>query len=625
MGFDLLTLGSQGVLTAQRQLNTTGHNIANISTDGYSRQSVEQRANDTVYWSANQWGQGVHAAAVRRNYDKFMVNELNIATSSLAYAATRESQLTLLDEIMSQSAKVIPGNINEFYGAIKSLSDSPSDMGSRGIVLEKSRLVVAGFNDIDIVLQSLEMDTSDEIDATLRRINDIGIEIVDIHKALLKSPAVDNDLLDRHQSLINELSELSQVSVNQRDDGLYNIIIGSGHTLVSGLYSSELKTIHGDPDHQKRRLALIEGKSPKVINNKDMHGKLGAMFEFRDNTLVQVRDELGRLAAGFVISLNDMQSQGIDLKGNSGVNIFTDLNSEAIARGRVIQGKMSTADIKVYIEDLSALKTGDYQLKFDDNQYTLVDSKKNMTRVTPTGTPPSFIIDGLKIQIDSDLSIGERMVIRPVRQAAGQIEIIMNEPEKIAAQSYVSSVSRVIGQGDIKILTQGLQKEFQVIISPDASKFAVLDMKGNIFLDPQTYPPSSPISVNGTVLELYAGAAPGDVFAINLLPADGENGNLIRMQKLQTKKLMDGGHSTLIDVYEGLNTDLGAQRSSLARLENISRVEHDAAIGRVAEISGVNLDEEASNMMKFQQAYMASSRIMTVANEIFKSLLNSTR
>ncbi|CZF80309.1 Flagellar hook-associated protein 1 [Grimontia celer] len=625
MGFDLLTLGSQGVLTAQRQLNTTGHNISNVNTDGYSRQSVEQRANDSAYWSANQWGHGVHAAAVRRNYDKFAVNEYNITTSALAHAQTRNGQLTLLDDMMSHSAKKIPENMNEFYGAVKGLADSPSDMGARKVVLEKSRLVAAGLNDINNVLQNQEADTTVEIDATLQRMNDIGAEIVDIHKAILKSQAVDNDLLDRHQKLINELSEFTQVSVNQRDDGLYNVIIGSGHTLVSGLHSSELQTVPGTPDYQKRRLALVEGKTLKPIDNDDIRGKLGAMFEYRDNTLAQARDELGRLAAGFAMSINELQSQGFDLSGQVGENIYVDFNSEDFARDRVVKASDSTAELKVYIDDLAQLKIGDYQLKFDGSQYTLVDPEKNMVAVTPSGSPPSIEYDGLRIQVDVGLAAGERVILRPVRQGAGQIAVTMEDPAKIAAQSYVSSKSVITGQGSLKVLQQGAQQEFQVAISPDASQFAVLDMKGNILLAPQAYPPASPVTVNGTTFELTEGAAAEDIFAVSLLPADGENGNLIRMQQLQTQKLMDGGRSSLIDVYEGLNTDLGVQKASFARLEDVSRVEHDAAAGRVAEISGVNLDEEAANMMKFQQAYMASSRIMTAANETFETLLNATR
>ncbi len=142
---------------------------------------------------------------------------------------------------------------------------------------------------------------------------------------------------------------------------------------------------------------------------------------------------------------------------------------------------------------------------------------------------------------------------------------------------------------------------------------------------PSSLPARRPIDVNGTVIDLNDKAVPDDVLAVSLIPADGDNSNLIRMQELQTQKLMDNGRSTVLDVYEGLSTDLGVQKASYERLQDVSMVEHDAAEGRVAQVSGVNLDEEAANMMKFQRAYMAASRIMTAANETFDSLLNATR
>jgi flagellar hook-associated protein 1 FlgK len=625
MGFDLLSLGSQGVLTAQRQLNTTGHNISNVNTEGYSRQSVEQQVNEPHYWGGNNYGDGVHAAAVRRNYDKFAVNELNIATSNLEHAAARNDQLGRLDDMMAHSARKIPDNMNEFFGAVKGLTDSPSDMGARKVVLEKARMVSAGLNDVYGVLQQQSIDTSSQIDATVKRMNDIGREIVDIHKAILKTPGEPNDLLDRHDKLIRELAEYTQVSVNAREDGLFNVIIGSGHMLVSGMNSSELTTLPGKPDHQERQLALVEGKSVKAISNRDIRGKLGALFEYRDQTLGQARDELGRMAIGFSQALNDLQGQGFDLNGEVGKSILTDFNDDRIAASRVIKSGDSTADLKVYIDDLQKLKIGDYQLKFDGAQYTLTSPDGQQSTVTPSGTPPSFNVDGMRVQIDANLAPNERVFLRPARAAAGQIRMVMDDPAGIAAQSYVSASSISHGEGDVRVLQSGAQKEFQVRISPDGSQFAVTDTDGQVLLAPQAYPPTGPINVNGTLIEINDKAAPDDILAISLIPADGDNSNLIRMQELQTQKLMDNGRSTLLDVYEGLNTDLGVQKASYERLQDVSLVEHDAAEGRVAEIAGVNLDEEAANMMKFQRAYMAASRIMTAANETFDSLLNATR
>ncbi|RXJ72901.1 flagellar hook-associated protein FlgK [Veronia nyctiphanis] len=624
MGFDLLNLGAQSVMTAQRQLNTTGHNISNVNTEGYSRQTVEQSASDPYYWGGNQWGTGVYAKTVKRNFDQFSVDQLHVATSNLGNAKARDDRLNLIDGIMSGMAGKVPEQMNEFYGAVRTLSDNPGDMGARSVVLEKARMVSNSLNQVNDVLFSRERDTNEEIDVTLDRINGIGKELADIHQSMVNDPT-NNDLYDRHQRLINELSEYTQVSVSPRNSGNFNIIIGSGHNLVSGVHSSELTTVPGDPDQHQRRLAMVEGNAVKTIDKSDIRGKLGALFEFRDKILPDTRDELGRVAAGFAIKVNELQEQGFDAYGNVGDLMFRDMNSDQIAASRVVANPSSTADVKVYIDDINVARSGDYQLRFDGAAYSITNPDDQTQSVTPTGVPPSFEIDGLKIQMDSPMSAGDALILRPFRQGAGQIEITMDDPAKIAAQSFISSQSRLSGSGDVKINSVGAQDQFQVVISNDASQYTVLDKDGNTLLTAAAYPPSSPVTVNGTQFELTNGAMPNDVFDINLNPAVGENGNLLKLQALQTDKQMDEGRSSIIDVFEGLNTRIGMLKASAGNQRAVAVTEHDAAQSKVAEVSGVNLDEEAANMMKFQQAYMASSRIMTAANDAFQQLLSATR
>ncbi|ELR65126.1 Flagellar hook-associated protein FlgK [Photobacterium marinum] len=627
MGFDLLNMGTQGVLTAQRQLNTTSHNINNVNTEGYSRQSVVQQANDPMWWGGNQYGTGVHAAEVRRGYDQFATDELNLTTTNLSYATERESQLGRLDSMLANSAKKIPEDMNQWYDSVKALADSPSDMGARKVVLEKAKLVAAGLNDNHTILTRQKSETNEALSRTLGRINDIAKELVDVHKALVKSPVSkhDNDLMDRHQNLINELSEYTKVSVSRKNDETFNIMIGSGHTLVSGTECSELRMVNGKPDPQQTQLAIVEGKSLKTIRNDDIGGKMAAMFQYRDETLSHAMDEMGRIAIGFAESVNNLQHQGLDLNGQVGENMFRDVNDSAVAAARAMLPPGSTADVKVYIEDLNALKVGEYDLKFDGSQHTLALPDGSQQKVIPSGNPPAFMVDGFRVEMDAPMKAGERIVLRPTRSAAGEIDVPMTDPAKIAAQSYLSSVTKTQGQAPFNITRAGGLTEFQVAVSPDATQFAVLDMKGNILQAPQPYPPTGEVNVGGTAFTLGQGAVGGDLFAVNLNDADGDNGNLIKMQTLQSTKMMDDGRSTVIDVYQGLNTEMGVQKASAARLKEVGLVEKDAAESRVAEIAGVNLDEEAANMMKFQQAYMASSRIMTVANETFDTLLNASR
>ncbi|PSW07609.1 flagellar hook-associated protein FlgK [Photobacterium lipolyticum] len=627
MAFDLLSLGSQGVLTAQRQLNMTSHNINNVNTEGYSRQSVVQETNNPTWWGGSQYGTGVHAAEVRRGYDQFATNELNLTTTNLSYATEREGQLGRLDNMLANSAKKIPEDMNQWYDAVKALSDSPNDMGSRKVVLEKAKLVAAGLNDNHTILAQQKTVANDVLARTLDRVNDIGKELVDIHKALVKTPAsgADNDLMDRHQNLVNELSQYTKVTVTRKNDEVFNIMIGSGHTLVSGVESSELRMVSGKPDPQQTQLAMVEGKSLKTIRNDDIGGKLAALFQYRDETLSHGMDEMGRIAIGFAHSVNELQSQGLDLNGQVGANLFHDVNDpgSAAARARIPTG--SSADLKVYIEDINALKIGEYNLTFDGSQHTLISPDGHRQTVIPSGTPPTFSMDGFRVEMDAPIGAGEHIALRPTRNAAGEIRVTLGDPAQLAAQSYLSSATKVNGSADLGITAAGTLNEFQVAVSPDGSQFAVLDMKGNILQAPQAYPPATEVNVGGTRFTLTGGAMGGDLFAVNLNSASGDNGNLIKMQDLQSQKLMDNGRSTVIDVYEGLNTEIGVQKASAARLKEVGLVEKDAAESRVAEISGVNMDEEAANMMKFQQAYMASSRIMTVANETFETLLNASR
>ncbi|KDM93040.1 flagellar hook-associated protein FlgK [Photobacterium galatheae] len=627
MAFDLLSLGSQGVLTAQRQLNTTSHNINNVNTEGYSRQSVVQETNDPFWSAGNNYGTGVHAAEVRRGYDQFATNELNLTTTNHSYATERDGQLERLDKLLANSASQVPQDMNQWYDAVKAMADSPSDLGARKVVLEKAKMVAAGLNDTHRVLAEQKDVTNDVLAKTLNRVNDIGRELVEIHEALLKTPngGADNDLMDKHQTLINELSTYTKVTVTRKNTETFNVLIGTGHTLVSGTHASELKMIDGDPDPQQTRLAVVAGKSLKAISSDDIGGKLASLFEYRDKTLPQVMDELGKMAVGFTDSVNQLQSQGLDLNGRVGEVMFTDVNAPEVAASRALIPRGSSAQVSVYIEDLSKLKGGEYELGFNGSQHTLKLPDGSTQTVIPSGIPPSFSVDGVRIEIAAPIANGDKILLRPTRNAGRDVQAVMTDPAKIAAQSYNSSATQTQGKAAFAITSAGPLREFQVAVSPDASQFAVLDMQGNVLQPPLPYPPNGPVAVGGTSFTLSHGAIGGDVFAVNLNAATGDNGNLIKMQDLQNMKVMNQGRSSVIDVYEGLNTEMGVQRASAARLKEVGRQEKEAAQSRVAEISGVNLDEEAANMMKFQQAYMASSRIMTVANETFNTLLNAAR
>ncbi|MDE1331137.1 flagellar hook-associated protein FlgK [Vibrio aestuarianus] len=621
MASDLLNLGTQSVLTAQRQLSTTGHNISNVNTDGYSRQSVIQGTNAPRQYGGETYGMGVHVEKVRRSWDQFAVNELNLSTTSFSFKKDVEENLDMLSKMLSSVAsKKIPENLNEWFDAIKTLADSPNDVGARKVVLEKADLLTQNMNDFHETIRRQSDVANKGLDLGIERINQLALELRDLQRLMMRTPGPHNDLMDQHEKLVAELSEYTKVTVTPRKNAEgFNIHIGNGHTLVSGTEASQLKMIDGYPDVHQRRLAMVEGQGIKPITSKDIDGKIGALLDMRDKHIPYLMDELGRMANSFSYEVNKLQSQGLDLRGNVGRAIFTDVNSDLVARSRVVTSSNSQADLAVFIEDISLLKGGEYSLQFNGSNY--VATKPSGEQVNVPVVRDSIFLDGMRIDIRNAPETGERVLLRPTRNGAAIMKMATNDPTAIAAQSFEASTTFAQGTAKFNILAAGDVREFEVVVSPQGDQFAVTDTKGNILLAPQAYPPSSPVTVLGTTFELTPGALPNDKFTANLVPSEGDNGNLRKMQNIQTDKKLNDNESTVLDIYHNLNTDVGLQLAMASRLTDVSRLEKEAAQERIASISGVNLDEEAANMMKFQQAYMASSRIMQAANETFNTIL----
>ncbi|EOX1482941.1 flagellar hook-associated protein FlgK [Vibrio cholerae] len=621
MASDLLNVGTQSVLTAQRQLNTTGHNISNVNTEGYSRQSVIQGTNAPRQYGGETYGMGVHVENVRRSWDQFAVKELNIASTDYAFKRDTEENLDMLSKLLSSVAsKKIPENLNEWFDSVKSLADSPNDLGARKVVLEKAKLISQNLNDFHETVRLQKDITNKGLALGVERINQLALEIRDLQRLMMRVPGPHNDLMDKHEKLVSELSQYTKVTVTQRKHGEgFNIHIGNGHTLVSGTEASQLRVIDGFPDTQQHRLAMVEGKALKAISARDIGGKMEAILDMRDEHIPYLMDEVGRLALSFSHEVNTLQSQGLDLRGNVGSALFTDVNLDVIARSRVVTNSNSKADMAVFIEDVSQLKGGEYSMQYNGSEFVVTLPSGQQT-VLPV-VKGNVYVDGLRVEVRNPPQVGERILVRPTRNGAAAIRLATEDATKIAAQSFEASTTFAQGKAKFKILQAGDIREFEVIVSPTGDQFAVTDTKGNILLQPQPYPPTGPVTVLGTTFELTEGALPNDKFTANLVPSEGDNGNLRKMINIQTAKRMNDNESTIIDLYHNLNTDVGLKMATMTRLTDVARLEKEAAQSRIASISGVNLDEEAANMMKFQQAYMASSRIIQASNDTFNTIL----
>ncbi|WP_305406308.1 flagellar hook-associated protein FlgK [Photobacterium leiognathi] len=776
MASDLMQLGISGLRTSQKQLDVTSHNISNVHTPGYSRQVVDQKAADAQWSGGNYYGSGAYIDSVNRAYDQFAARELTLSTTQLEESNVRQQHMMMLDDFTSKSAVNTVNSMNDFYNSVRSLSDHPNDLGSRQTVLESANQAANSFNNSYETLTNIRRDVNEQLDVTLERVNALGQELAAINTSLQELPDGDknHDLLDKQRGLINELAKYTKVTVLADKGSLADkVIIGSGDTLVSGVESSQLKMVSGDPDLEDKQIAIVNGNQAKAIKSDHIGGGLGAMLSIRDDVIDKSLDEMGRMAIGFSKQINDLQQSGTDLTGAMGSALFTDVNSPTLLKERVLKPLGSQTDIDVKIDDVNALKAGDYKLttSFDGTDYSfrLFDPAGNEMKqadgsayIAATDTLPLEVnVDGLTLTMNTVMGTppatgrSETVIIQPMRRGAANIGVEMNDPRGLAGHRQTNIVEANPNNTGTAQLSQTSQQtpdalagtyQIDIINSADlvatanaansgtatfeaisgaaaenavgnyvitvnaANKLSMNDGSGNAvkLIDDtgaEVTELDYPLTTTGNTLTMVAndgsqvsvatlsnGAVDGDEFSLVITTSDkltvrntqtnalmdlkddagntvqalaypltnankeitfvgqtnptlslsddanvgdnfsvtlgrssavGGNTNFLAMQQIQHEKTMNEGKSSVIDLFEGLATDIGMLKNNADKTAEVNQLDFDAASERVSNLSGVNLDEEAANLMKFQQSYMASSRIMSVAKETFDTLMRT--
>ena len=639
MAIDLLNIARTGVLSAQSQLGVTSNNIANANTQGYHRQVAEQSSLGNQRLGGNFLGTGTYISDVKRIYNDYAARELRIGQTSVSEAQTSQVKLNELDQLFSQIGKSVPQGLNDLFAGLNSLADLPDDLGIRGSVLGSANQLASSLNQMQSHLDGQMKQTNDQISGITDRINEIGKELGHINQELMKSQGEDMSLLDKQDALIQELSQYSQVNVIPLETGAKSVMLGGAVMLVSGEVSMSIGTTAGDPYPGELRVTSSAGSATMVIDPKQMGGQLGALFEFRDDTLVQAQLEVGQLTLGVADAFNQAQSQGFDLNGALGQNIFTDINDPSMSVGRVggLSNNTGNANLRVNIDDTGALTGASYDLTFTaPATYELKDTSTGaVTPLTLNGAGDELSGgDGFTIHIDSgSFADGDKFEVRPSAGAAAGIKVEMTDPKGVAAAGpKVTADTSNSGNTQIEIVSidrnnanlplTGSELTYQ--IDPVANTFTVFDASGTLVSAAAPYTPPT-ITSNGFSFDVDTTATSTESFTFDFAFAQGDNSNVVSMAKLSEAKLMNSGGSTLSDVYEETKLVVGSKAKSAAVAVGSAEAVYSQAYNRVQSESGVNLDEEAGNLIRFQQAYQASARIMTTASEIFDTLFNSVR
>ena len=436
-----------------------------------------------------------------------------------------------------------------------------------------------------------------------------------------------NDLLDQRDALVQKIAGLVGATSIPQSDGTLNVFVGNGQPLVVGGNANTLTTIPDDQDSTKKQLAItINGQPQRVSTAQVTDGTIGGLFRFRDQVLAPTQNSLGQIAIGLGTALNAQNALGQDASGNPGGALFS-IGSPQVS-GRL--SNSSGAAIAVTVSDPKQLTTSDYRLDYDGSNYTLTDLSSNTSQQFAS-LPQT--VNGINIAVTSPLAAGDRFTILPTRNGARDFAVATTDPSRIATAAPVALSAAAGNTGSAQVaslaVTQGSSWPAN-LQTPVAVKFHVVGSTTTYDLvDPSTnavissanaYTAGATIAQNGWNLSLTGTPADGDTFTVG--PNTGGTGdprNALLLAAVQQAVVTKVGSAQ--DTYNGLVGLVGNKTQEATSLSSSEDSLLTQAQDARDAVSGVNLDEEAVNLQKYQQAYQAASKSIATAQAMFQSIL----
>ncbi|MDO8350823.1 MAG: flagellar hook-associated protein FlgK [Gallionella sp.] len=636
MGSNIYSASLSGMNAAQYGLATTQHNIANASTPGYTRQQMVVTARSSQATGAGFVGQGVDVGSVVRTYDEFLTTQVRQEQSQASYLSTYLSSMKQMDNLVADPATGVSPAMQDFFDAMNGVANSPESVPARQTVLSAAQAAVNRFQAMDQRLSDISNGLTGQIAGSVQMVNTYATQIAalngNIKSALSMSQGQQpNDLLDQRDHLVNQLNKEIKVSVQQQSDGSMSVFVGNGQALVIDEKAMALQVVQSPVDPSKVNIAYLNnGKTTSLQQSSLQGGSLGAYLTFRDQSLEPARNALGRVALGFAASINQQNQSGQDLNGALGGSL---LNSAA---PRVDNGvnNTGTASVTATIANVSALTTSDYQLRFDGANYTMTRLSDNVVTNLGATLIPAPTVDGVTVNLDfGAMAAGDGFLIRPTANAARDIALLTTDPTKLAAAAPMRTSAALANIGSAKIsagsvnappLDAALRSPLSITFTSPTT-YAVTGAVPAVVGD-QAYVSGQDISYNGWTTKITGTPVAGDVFNVaSNTGASGDNRNALLMATLQNQNLMINGTSSLQSAYSQLVGLIGSKSSELSVTSMAQDTMLNQTISAQQSVSGVNLDEEAANLMRYQKAYQAAAKAMEIANSMFDSLLSLGR
>ena len=650
MAVDMYQTGVSGLLAAQAQLATTGHNIANVNTEGFSRQRVEQMTTLQMYSGGQFYGTGTRVTDVTRMYQEYAFKDVLINNTEKAGAEALYNHLSFLDKGLTSTNQGIAASLDDLYGAINAVADNPGNLGNRELMLANANDIANHFNEYYSALEQEMTIKNRDLESRAEHVTSITAGIAELNQQIFNSGlnGTPNDLLDQRDRLIQELGQEVQITTIKDKNGMISVMLGGREPLVSGNQAYGMEVRPGSPDPQQTELYLTSPNNPdqatRIKGSQALGGEMGALFHYRDQVLGPNLSDMGKTAIAIADAFNQVQAQGVDLNGIAGENFFNDIN-DPDAQARRFIGNNPAISGAVEITDTGKLTGGEYTLKYQTNgDYLLTDITTGESfginaADVDNSSPPAQTINmpdlGFSFTLSDVPNTGDEMQLRPTRQGGNDLEVNLNTGDQIAASGSVMVSANKDNTGTAKVDIKLNEVVPPATAVPEADYplslkveddgagglvYNVLDKNGTSLFSgvPDA---NGNIAFNDVELTVKGDAKEFDQFEIKQAGGSGNNTNALAFAELQNKKWLNNGKSTVTDSLNKTAVEMGGLTKNQMVKAMAAEAAYNQSYDRMLSTSGVNLDEEAANLLRFQQSYMASARVVTVASETMNTLL----
>lgn len=669
----LFDIARTALATSQQALTVTGHNVSNVNTPGYSRQEAVLTERPPLNGQPGMTGTGVQATSIRRYVDQFVNQQLTSSKQSLGKLSVDRDELFRLQSIFADSnGQGVGASLNDFFAGLQDVSTSPGELPARSVLLAKASQLSSSLNQAASDLGTAKQSLNFQITQTITEINSLSKQLAELNGKIVTAEVSGqnaNDLRDQRDLALNELAQRIDVTSIENSTGSLTIFAARGQVLVEGDAQRSLAAVPTAANDGFVEVGYSTGGTRTVsLDGQIVSGRLRSLLDLRDTTVAGLQDKFDRIASTLSNTVNILHRQGYGLDGSTGRDFFSPPSVTAKANA----GNQGTATIGTgSITANSLLTAHDYEIRFSSaTAYAIVDTTTGSTIrgnysgtaiTAPSTAGPLSIVTGtndtLTVSVDGVASgtitlagaASPGQAYTSGAALAQELQTKINADATLQAAGVTASVSFDTTTNRFVITSNGTSSTSAVNVTGGTARTGLGLLSGTSTAASGTYSAPATLVFDGLSVTLAGTPAGNDVFRVNsyqgaaanltvaltdpaMIAASssrtgvpGNNDTVLQLVALQHASFSSLNNGTLTDAYRSAAANLGVAAQTADRDLTAQQVLSDQIETFRAQVSSVSIDEELINLVKFQRAFEAASRLVQTTSDLFDTLLSLKR